>query len=180
MLIPLCIGSVLAERGICRLAGAILFRLILVRSIPLMRAHLGFSLFVSALSFCMPVSSTYAQHSMPGGSAAVDANGVRHTWSAGSPKQTPWEADIAKLVPPQYPYEARRFRKEGSGLFRLQLDVATGKVIKATVLRSTGVVMLDNSALWALRRWEMKPGRWRELDIPISFSLSPPRPLPSR
>jgi TonB family protein len=145
---------------------------------PLIRAYLGFSLLVSALSLCLPVSSTSAQRSLAEGSAAIDANGVRHTWGADSPKRTSWEADIAKLVPFEYPYEARKYRQEGSGLFRLQLDLATGKVIKATVLKSTGVVMLDNKALWALRRWQMKPGRWRELDVPISFSLSQPRPLP--
>ena len=114
---------------------------------------------------------------MAEGYAAVDANGVRHKWSPGSPKREPWWADIAKRVPPEYPFEARKFGQQGSGLFRLQFDLATGRVTKVTALRSTGVVILDNSALWALRRWQMKPGRWREIDVPITFSVSPRRPL---
>lgn len=142
-----------------------------------MRTHVV-SLLLFLVYLGVPASSIVAEQPMAKGSAGVDAKGVRHTWDAGSTKQSPWEADIAKLVPPEYPYQARKYRQEGSGLFRLQFDLATGKVIKATVLRSTGVVMLDNKALWALRRWQMKPGRWRELDVPISFSLSPPRPLP--
>jgi TonB family protein len=136
-----------------------------------MRAHVIFSLLGSTLLLCISASSGYAD------SAGVDANGRRHTWATGVAKKTTWEVDIVKIVPPEYPYEARRSQQEGSGLFRLQLDLATGKVTKATVLKSTGVVMLDNKALWALRRWQVKPGRWRELEVPITFSMSPPRPL---
>ena len=143
-----------------------------------MRTHVVFGLLLSVVCLSVPASFAFAQQATLQGSAAVDAKGVRHTWGAEWGKRSPWEADVTKMIPPEYPYEARKFRQEGSGLFRLQLDLATGKVIKATVLRSTGVVMLDNKALWALRRWQMKPGRWRELDVPLSFSLSPPRPLP--
>ena len=138
-----------------------------------MRAHLISTLLSSTLLLCVSASSGYAD------SVAVDANGRRHTWTTGAPKNTTWETDIVKMVPPEYPYEARRSQLEGSGRFRLQLDLATGKVTKATVLKSTGVVMLDNKALWALRRWELKPGRWRELEVPITFSMSLPRPQPA-
>jgi TonB family protein len=137
----------------------------------IVRAHLIFSLLGSTLLLCISASSGYAD------SVGVDANGRRHTWPAGAPKNTTWVVDIIKMVPPEYPNEARRAQQEGSGRFRLQLDLGTGKVTKATVLKSTGVVMLDNKALWALRRWQFKPGRWRELEVPITFSMSLPRPL---
>lgn len=55
-------------------------------------------------------------------SVAVDANGRRQTWPAGASKNTTWETGILKMVPPEYPYEARLRRQEGSGRFRLQLD----------------------------------------------------------
>jgi TonB family protein len=126
----------------------------------------------------IPVSSIVAEQPARQGSAAVDAKGVRHTWGTEWGEHPPWRADVTKIVPPAYPYEARRARQEGLGVFRLQLDLATGKVTKATVLKSTGIVTLDNSALWALRRWQVKPGRWREIEFPISFSLSAPQPLP--
>ena len=102
--------------------------------------------------------------------AAVDANGVRHTWDASSTKRPPGIADLTKLVKPEYPYEARKARQKGGGLFRVQLDLTTGKVTKITVLKSTGVVILDNIVhLWALRRWQIKPARWRELDVQRTF-----------
>lgn len=134
---------------------------------PLIFSLLGFTLWLSIY-----VSSACAD------SVGVDANGRRHTWPTGAPKNATWEADIVKMVPPAYRYEARRSHQEGSGRFRLQLDLATGKVTKVTVLKSTGVVMLDNKALWALRRWQMKPSRWRELEVPITFSMSPPLSAP--
>src|SRR5688572_31750670 len=115
-----------------------------------MRAYLAMGLFL-----CVLLSSVHAQYPVAGG-AGVDAKGVRHTWNANRTKRAPYFTDITKRVPPDYPFEARRARLEGSGLFRLQIDLATGKVIKATVLKSTGVVVLDNSALWALRRWQFK------------------------
>jgi TonB family protein len=144
-----------------------------------MRTYPGFSLLLFLLYLGIPASSIVAkQPSPPQGSAAVDAKGVRHTWGVEWGEHPPWRADVTKVVPPAYPYEARRARQEGLGVFRLQLDLATGRVTKATVLKSTGIVMLDNSALWALRRWQVKPGRWREIEFPISFSLSAPQPLP--
>ncbi len=118
--------------------------------------------------------SGHAQPAAPGGGAGVDSKGVRHTWGANSTKPSPYRVDITKRVWPDYPFEARNWRLEGAGLFRVQIDLGTGKVVKATVLRSTGYVILDNSALGALRRWQFKPGTWKEMDIPISFSMSPP------
>ena len=135
-----------------------------------MRAHLIISIFLS-----VSIASIHAQSPTLSGSAGVDAKGVRHTWNANPTKRPPYAADITKRVPPDYPYEARKARLEGAGLFRVQIDLVTGKVIRAKVLKSTGEVILDNSALWALRRWQFKPGTWKELDTPIVFSMSPPR-----
>lgn len=148
--------------------------LCLVSAISSMPSHLTLTLLAFTLFLFHAVSAGHAQQPMLVGSAAVDAKGVRHTWDASSTKRPRASADLTKMVPPEYPYEARKSRQEGVGLFRIQLDLATGKVTKVTVLKSTGVVMLDNSAQWALRRWQMKPGRWRELDVPMAFTLSPP------
>ena len=79
---------------------------------------------------------------------------------------------------PDYPYVARRSKLEGSGLFRLRIDLGTGKVTNITIAKSTGVDVLDHSALWALRRWEFKPGRWKELDTPVTFTMSAALPGP--
>ena len=119
--------------------------------------------------------SGHAQPAALGGGAGVDSKGVRHTWGANSIKPSPYHVAITKRVWPDLPVEARRWRLEGAGLYRIQIDLGTGKVVKATVLRSTGHAILDNSVLGALRRWQFKPGTWKEMDIPFSFSTSPPR-----
>jgi TonB family protein len=134
-----------------------------------MRAYLRIVLILS-----VSTSGVYAQY--PRGGGGVDAQGVRHTWGGNAVKQRSMIVDIVRREWPDYPSEARRWRLEGAGLFRLQIDLATGKVTKVTVLKSTGVLILDNSALSALRRWQFKPGTWKEAEMPISFSRSPPRP----
>jgi TonB family protein len=122
----------------------------------------------SGLGTSPPKSSHVPQF----GGAGVDSKGVRHTWGANSTKLALYPGVITKRVWPDLPVEARRWRLEGAGLFRVQIDLGTGKVVKATVLRSTGHVVLDNSVLSALRGWQFKPGTWKEMDIPFSFSRS--------
>jgi TonB family protein len=105
-------------------------------------------------------------------SSAVDAKGVRHRGS-NYVGPAPWIDDAIKTVAPNYPYEARSRRIQGSGLFRLSLDLNTGSVRKVTLIQSTGSSVLDNSATDAFRRWRWKPGRWQEIDMPITFTMSP-------
>jgi TonB family protein len=105
-------------------------------------------------------------------SSAVDAQEVRHHGSdyAG---RAPWTLDQIKTVAPEYPYAERTRHHAGSGLFRVTLDLSTGSVMKVTVLTSTGSAALDNSAADALRRWRWKPGKWKEIDLPITFTMAP-------
>jgi TonB family protein len=104
-------------------------------------------------------------------SAAVNAQGIRYRGSeyAGV---GPWMDDAIKTVAPNYPYEARSRHIYGSGLFRITLDLNTGSVTKVTVITSTRFPILDNSATDALRQWRWKPGRWKEIDVPITFTMT--------
>jgi TonB family protein len=86
--------------------------------------------------------------------------------------------DATKTVAPEYSYVARQRHIAGSGLFRLTLNLKTGTVSKVTVLQSTGAAMLDASAIEAFRRWQWKPGKWKEIDVPITFTMRPGRGLP--
>jgi TonB family protein len=79
--------------------------------------------------------------------------------------------DTIKIVPLKYPYQAMVRRIQGSGLFRLSLDLNTGSVSKVTVIQSTGSPMLDNSTSDTLHRWRWKPGRWREVDVHTTFTI---------
>jgi TonB family protein len=46
----------------------------------------------------------------------------------------------------------------GSGLFRLRVDIKTGRVKEITTLGSTGNAVLDIAAIQTLREWRFKPG----------------------
>jgi TonB family protein len=75
---------------------------------------------------------------------------------------------------PQYPGgypPGYRFSPEGSGIFRLSLDLKTGRVIDVAVVKSTGHSTLDESATKALRQWALKPGKWKQIDVPVKFAI---------
>ena len=58
---------------------------------------------------------------------------------------------------PDYPLQARRQRITGTGIFSVEVQIATGRVQKISVERSTGSKILDGAALNALNRWRFKP-----------------------
>jgi TonB family protein len=143
---------------------------------------------IPALLICM--ASLIASHSLlpqdfaklPGGSA-LDAQGIRHHWSDyGGRMAPPWIRDAIFSPRPAYVYEARTRRIMGSGLFRLTLDLRTGNVVKVTTVKSTGSLLLDNPAVSAFEHWRFNPGRWKEIDLPITFTIAsgPPRVAPRR
>jgi TonB family protein len=103
-------------------------------------------------------------------SVAIDAKGVAYVGSqyAGSP---PWMDDVVHSVIPDYPYYARAVRQQGTGLYRVILDLKTGAVTKVTIVRSAGFGKLDDSVVAALRQWRWKPGRWKEIGLPVTFVM---------
>src|SRR6266508_3943969 len=106
-------------------------------------------------------------------SSAVDIRGQRHFGSRDFPGlYTPWIADLIAYRHPEYTYEDRARRHKGDGLFRITLNPKTGLVTQVTVIKSTGFASLDNSAVAAIRKWRWKPGRWKEVDMPIRFDYS--------
>jgi outer membrane biosynthesis protein TonB len=109
--------------------------------------------------------------------AAVDAKGIRHRGADYSGKILPWLADTVETVMPSYPYFDWRHRYQGQGLFRVTLDVQTGRVAKIITFKSTGFDRLDSCGIVALQRWRWKPGKWKEVDILVTFTLTenPPR-----
>lgn len=106
--------------------------------------------------------------------SAVDVKGRRYTASRGSSGfGAPWFSDCIYFQPPLYPYAARAQWSQGEGLFRASLDTRTGVVTKVAVIKSTGYGLLDNSAIAAIRKWRWKPGKWKEIDVPINFTMVP-------
>lgn len=113
-------------------------------------------------------------------SNALDAKGVRHFSKKYGRNLPPWFQDRVKAFAPDYPYRDRAQRNEGRGIFRMSLDLKTGAVTRVTVVKSTGFATLDRATMEAFRRWRWKPGKWKEIEMPIRFTMSPrgPRPPP--
>jgi TonB family protein len=38
------------------------------------------------------------------------------------------------------------------------------------MIQSTGAAALDENAMKALHQWQWKPGKWKEIDVPITFA----------
>ncbi len=105
--------------------------------------------------------------------SAVDIKGQRHLGSRDFPGlNEPWIADRVTYRAPEYPYDERAHYRQGDGLFRITLDVKTGLVTGVSVIKSTGFASLDKSAVAAIRRWRWKPGKWKEIDMPIRFQMT--------
>lgn len=111
------------------------------------------------------------------GSSAVNAKGIRHAATEYPRNHPPWRDDCIKAVGPEYPYTDRQRRHMGTGLYRQYIDLNTGAVTNVAVVKSTGVATLDNSAVAAFRKWRYKPSKWKEIDLPVTFTImsSPPR-----
>ena len=110
------------------------------------------------------------------GTSAVDAKGIRHRSEEYSGKLPPWMVDCLSTLSPDYSISDRAARHEGRGYFQLMLDVKTGAVTRVIVQKSTGFSTLDVSAVLALRRWRWRPGKWKEIDTPVTFTLSRTEP----
>ncbi len=116
-------------------------------------------------------------------SAAVDIKGRRYdaTKFVGLP---PWLRETVKTLAPAYSYDDRKNHRQGAGIFRLTLDPTTGVPREVRVLKSTGFPTLDAAAVAAFAQWRWRPGKWRQIDLPVNFTMSgdpPPRgavPLP--
>ena len=72
---------------------------------------------------------------------------------------------------PIYPYEARRARLTGSGIFRMYID-PDGGIRAVGVMKSTGSKILDLAAAGGLYHWRAHPGKRREVDMPVTFTIT--------
>jgi TonB family protein len=100
----------------------------------------------------------------------IDAKGVRRE-SKESAGNAPWMRDVAySRGPSPLPGDRTRWY-QGVGIFRLRIDPTTGATREVTIVRSTGHVAFDRSALLALKVWRFKSQTWTQVDVPIAFQL---------
>lgn len=144
----------------------------------------GFTLFILSLLFGTASILLAEQGSdafiepFPNTGSAVDAKGKRHTTAerSGFTGQPPWIHDRITAVAPDYPFHDRAARHEGHATIQLVLDVSTGRVTITRIIKSTGFATLDACALDAFRQWRWRPGRWREIEMPVTFQIGTERP----
>jgi TonB family protein len=76
--------------------------------------------------------------------------------------------DVLFADRPQYPYGAALGSEQtrniqASGVFRLSIDLNTGRVSQVTVIKSTGDSALDTANTNGFKRWVFRPGKWKEI-----------------
>ena len=101
-------------------------------------------------------------------SAMPDAKGIRHPNAL-------CLHDVVFAPHPQYPYGTRSrdpvtWTREiqGDGLYRLDVDLNTGRVSQVTIIKSTGSAKLDGASTSAFKRWVFRPGTWKEIIMPTT------------
>ena len=97
----------------------------------------------------------------------LEASGVKITYAR--------EGEVAAMLVKRgrihYPWPARRDHRSGRGIYRVYIN-PDGKVRTVGVVRSTRHQDLDLAAAAGLYHSLFKPGRRREIDIPVTFTLT--------
>ena len=84
--------------------------------------------------------------------------------------------DYRKNPEPTYPLAARRRRQEGIVLLSVTVS-SQGRAVRVELKQSSGVSVLDEAAIQAVRAWEFEPARVNstpvdsEIEVPVRFKL---------
>jgi len=81
---------------------------------------------------------------------------------------------VVRAFAPDYPAQARRLGRGGTGIYLLRVQIKSGFVTQVLVGRSAGDSSLDRAAVKALLRWRFKSGAFPYRKI-TSVPLSPPQ-----
>lgn len=87
--------------------------------------------------------------------------------------------DVIWACAPRYPLRAHSSdpaswsrNNRGDGLYRLDIDLKTGRVRQIAVIKSAGSATLDNASIWAFSRWVFTPGKWSAMIIPTTVRVT--------
>lgn len=131
-----------------------------------------------------PVMPSPTATESAGNSAAKTSDVAAPTTVPTAPVAAPAEAASAPAYhmgavstpSPDYPYSARKRRREGLVLIGLEV-AADGSVSAARVLESSGDASLDEAALSTLGRWKLRPATMAgrpvagRVEVPVRFRL---------
>ena len=70
---------------------------------------------------------------------------------------------------PLYPYEGRRQKLEGSGLFELKFNYETGHLREVHIVHSTRKPILDQAVVDTLKLWRAKPKSVHSILLPVTL-----------
>jgi TonB family protein len=132
-----------------------------------MRRFLIMVMIVMALPQFASAGQMVSYIAMPTGIGhATDAKGVRYPNAI-------CMKDVLYADQPQYPYDANLGAAEArdiqaNGLFRLSIDINTGRVMRVQIIKSMGDRSLDNASINAFKRWVFRPGKWQEIIVPTT------------
>jgi TonB family protein len=103
---------------------------------------------------------------------AIDAHGKRQPNALCA-------RDVIWACAPRYPLRARSSdpstwsrNAQGDGLFRLDINLKTGRVSQIRIIKSTGSAILDRANAGAFSRWVFAPGKWSAMIIPTTVRVT--------
>jgi TonB family protein len=111
---------------------------------------------------------------VPFSGAAAGADQTTAVWSDGhSSSLSDEELMRHALASPaaSYPEEAQQKKLTGSGVYELRINQA-GATTSVAIVKSSGSRVLDTAATTAFRKWRFKPGTFRAIRIPVSWSVN--------
>lgn len=73
---------------------------------------------------------------------------------------------------PDYSFQARKQRLEGTGIFELKFDLATGHLREIHAVQSTGHALLDGACIRAFKQWRIKPHSVPKIRVPVNFRIA--------
>jgi len=124
---------------------------------------------VSALRFLLTVVFAFSLSS-----GAFAAEKTTAVWSDGHTSTLSDEELVGHTTAAPgaaYPEEAQKTKTTGSGIYELRIDKA-GKISAVAIVKSSGSAVLDKAATTAFKKWQFKPGVFRSVRIPVSWSVN--------
>jgi TonB family protein len=70
-----------------------------------------------------------------------------------------------------YPEAAQKAKMSGSGLYELKINKA-GTATAVAIVKSSGSPVLDQAARSAFLKWRFKPGVFRSVRVPVTWSVN--------
>lgn len=128
---------------------------------------------IAAIAFTAGASEPVPYIAMPiDNGYAIDARGKRQPNALCA-------RDVIWARAPRYPLRAKSSdpaswsrEHRGDGLYRLDIDLKTGRVNRVMIIKSAGLAILDKASTAAFYSWVFTPGKWSAMIIPTTVRIT--------